>query len=155
MSVSTDATGRRIAFALAVRPLHVMGPMFSRYETGHVYGTHVDDALLAGRRSDVSFTLFLSDPDSYEGGELVLDSSFGEEAVKLTGELDLGVQWYLGRLAGNSTSTTVANASGSQGALGGGGAGLGASDSLFYSFVSSNLQVALHALETNGRSRWW
>ncbi|MCF5131592.1 secretin N-terminal domain-containing protein, partial [Pseudomonas sp. PA-6-4F] len=45
--------------------------------------------------------------------------------VKLTGELDLGVQWYLGRLAGNSTSTTVVNASGSQGALGGGGAGLG------------------------------
>ena len=40
-------------FALAVRPLHVMGPMFSRYETGHAYGTHVDDALLAGRRSDV------------------------------------------------------------------------------------------------------
>ena len=73
--------------------------------------------------------------------------------VKLTGELDLGVQWYLGRLAGNSSSTTVANASGSQGALGGGGAGLGASDSLFYSFVSSNLQVALHALETNGRTQ--
>ena len=72
--------------------------------------------------------------------------------VKLTGELDLGVQWYLGRLAGNSTSTTVANASGSQGALGGGGAGLG-TDSLFYSFVSSNLQVALHALETNGRTQ--
>jgi general secretion pathway protein D len=73
--------------------------------------------------------------------------------VKLTGELDLGVQWYLGRLAGNSGSTTVANAAGSQGALGGGGAGLGATDSLFYSFVSSNLQVALHALETNGRTQ--
>jgi general secretion pathway protein D len=73
--------------------------------------------------------------------------------VKLTGELDLGVQWYLGRLAGNSANTTVANASGSQGALGGGGAGLGATDSLFYSFVSSNLQVALHALETNGRTQ--
>lgn len=72
--------------------------------------------------------------------------------VNLTGELDLGVQWYLGRLAGNSGSDTVANASGSQGALGGGGAGLGA-DSLFYSFVSSNLQVALHALETNGRTQ--
>lgn len=70
-------------FALAVRPLHVMGPMFSRYETGHAYGTHVDDALLAGRRSDVSFTLFLSDPDSYDGGELVLDGSFGEDAIKL------------------------------------------------------------------------
>ena len=73
--------------------------------------------------------------------------------VKLSGELDLGVQWYLGRLAGNSTSTTVANTAGSQGALGGGGAGLGATDSLFYSFVSSNLQVALHALETNGRTQ--
>ena len=73
--------------------------------------------------------------------------------VNLSGELDLGVQWYLGRLAGNSASTTVANASGSQGALGGGGAGLGAADSLFYSFVSSNLQVALHALETNGRTQ--
>ena len=73
--------------------------------------------------------------------------------VKLTGGLDLGVQWYLGRLAGNSGSKTVANASGSQGALGGGGAGLGASDSLFYSFVSANLQVALHALETNGRTQ--
>ncbi|MCF5135445.1 type II secretion system protein GspD, partial [Pseudomonas lactis] len=46
-----------------------------------------------------------------------------------------------------------ANASGSQGALGGGGAGLGAADSLFYSFVSSNLQVALHALETKGRTQ--
>lgn len=73
--------------------------------------------------------------------------------VKLTGELDLGVQWYLGRLAGNSNSTTVANTAGSQGALGAGGAGLGAADSLFYSFVSSNLQVALHALETNGRTQ--
>jgi general secretion pathway protein D len=73
--------------------------------------------------------------------------------VQLTGELNLGVQWYLGRLAGNSKSTTVANAAGSQGALGGGGAGLGATDSLFYSFVSSNLQVALHALEANGRTQ--
>ncbi|MBN6716982.1 type II secretion system secretin GspD [Pseudomonas capsici] len=73
--------------------------------------------------------------------------------VKLTGELDMGVQWYLGRLAGNSTSTTVANTAGSQGALGSGGAGLGATDSLFYSFVSSNLQVALRALETNGRTQ--
>ena len=73
--------------------------------------------------------------------------------VKLSGALDLGVQWYLGRLAGNSSSTTVANTSGSQGALGSGGAGLSSSDSLFYSFVSSNLQVALHALETNGRTQ--
>ena len=73
--------------------------------------------------------------------------------VNLSGELDLGVQWYLGRLAGNSGSATVANTPGSQGALGGGGAGLGAADSLFYSFVSNNLQFALHALETSGRTQ--
>ncbi len=73
--------------------------------------------------------------------------------VKLTGELDLGVQWYLGKLAGNSSSTTVANTSGSQGALGSGGAGLGSTDTAFYSFVSSNFQVALHALETSGRTQ--
>ncbi|WP_043300934.1 type II secretion system secretin GspD [Pseudomonas sp. M47T1] len=73
--------------------------------------------------------------------------------VTLSGELDLGVQWYLGKLAGNSSSTTVANTKGSQGALGSGGAGLGSTDTAFYSFVSSNFQVALHALETNGRTQ--
>jgi PKHD-type hydroxylase len=72
-----------VTFGLAVRPRDVMGPMFSRYAPGHAYGTHVDDALLAGRRSDVSFTLFLSEPDSYDGGELVLETALGEEAIKL------------------------------------------------------------------------
>ncbi|SQF99210.1 general secretion pathway protein D [Paucimonas lemoignei] len=72
--------------------------------------------------------------------------------VNLSGELDLGVQWYLGRLAGNSSTTNIENTPGSQGALGAGGAALGSS-SLFYSFVSSNLQVALKALETNGRTQ--
>ncbi len=70
-------------FMLAGRPRHIMGPLFSRYEPGHAYGLHVDDALLEGRRSDVSFTLFLSDPETYEGGELVLDTPLGEEAIKL------------------------------------------------------------------------
>lgn len=73
--------------------------------------------------------------------------------VSLEDGLDLGVQWYLGRLAGNSGTKGIENASGSQGALGGGGAGLKATDSLFYSFVSSNLQVALHALESSGNTR--
>ncbi|WP_445765001.1 type II secretion system secretin GspD [Pseudomonas sp. RIT-To-2] len=73
--------------------------------------------------------------------------------VALTGELDLGVQWYLGRLAGNSTTTGIGNVSGSQGALGSGGAGLGATDSLFYSFVSNNLQIAIHALESSGKTQ--
>jgi PKHD-type hydroxylase len=70
-------------FALAVRPKTILGPMFSRYEPGHAYGTHVDDALMGGVRTDVSFTLFLAEPDSYEGGELVIDTASGEEAFKL------------------------------------------------------------------------
>jgi PKHD-type hydroxylase len=70
-------------FALATRPKSIIGPLFSRYEPGHAYGTHVDDALIAGMRSDVSFTLFLSAPDSYDGGELIIDTPAGEEAFKL------------------------------------------------------------------------
>lgn len=73
--------------------------------------------------------------------------------VSLTGALSLGVQWYLGRLAGNSSVKGIENASGSQAALGRGGAGLNKTDALFYSFVSDNLQVALHALETNGTTK--
>ena len=57
-------------FALATRPKTIIGPLFSRYEPGHAYGTHVDDALIGGVRTDVSFTLFLSAPESYDGGEL-------------------------------------------------------------------------------------
>ncbi len=71
-------------FALAVRPKTILGPLFSRYEAGHAYGAHVDDALMGGVRSDVSFTLFLSPPETYEGGELIIDSSAGEEAIKLS-----------------------------------------------------------------------
>lgn len=78
-----DRLRANTTFILAARPKSIIGPLFSRYETGHVYGLHVDDALLDGRRSDVSFTLFLSDPASYEGGELVLDTPLGEEAIKL------------------------------------------------------------------------
>ena len=70
-------------FALATRPKTILGPLFSRYQPGHAYGAHVDDALMGGIRSDVSFTLFLSDPASYDGGELVIDSTAGEEAFKL------------------------------------------------------------------------
>jgi general secretion pathway protein D len=73
--------------------------------------------------------------------------------VSLTDELDLGVQWYLGRLAGNSATAGIADAPGSQGALGSGGAGLGAGDALFYSFVGNNLQIALRALEATGKTQ--
>jgi PKHD-type hydroxylase len=70
-------------FALAVRPKALTSVMFSRYQPGMHYGSHVDDALMQGMRTDVSFTLFLSDPDSYDGGELVIESASGEDAVKL------------------------------------------------------------------------
>jgi PKHD-type hydroxylase len=70
-------------FALATRPKAVVGPQFSRYEPGHSYGAHVDDPLIGGMRTDVSFTLFLASPESYEGGELIIETSSGEEAFKL------------------------------------------------------------------------
>jgi PKHD-type hydroxylase len=70
-------------FALAARPRTIVGPLFSRYLPGHAYGPHVDDALIEGVRTDVSFTLFLSDPASYDGGEFVIEEASGEEAFKL------------------------------------------------------------------------
>ena len=72
---------RAAALPRTMRPL-----TFSRYGPGMEYGPHVDDAIMAGDpplRSDVSVTLFLSRPDDYDGGELVLDTHAGEEAYKL------------------------------------------------------------------------
>ncbi len=70
-------------FAMAVRPKRVRPIRFSRYEPGMGYGTHVDDAIMDGMRTDVSFTLFLSAPHSYDGGELVIESTAGEQGFKL------------------------------------------------------------------------
>ncbi len=70
-------------FRLAVRPKALTPLLFARYEKGKNYGSHVDDALMQGMRTDVSFTLFLSDPKSYSGGELVIENAAGEDTVKL------------------------------------------------------------------------
>jgi PKHD-type hydroxylase len=70
-------------FRLAVRPKILTPLMFSRYEPGMTYGSHVDDAIMHGIRTDVSFTLFLEDPTNYEGGELVIETAMGEDAIKL------------------------------------------------------------------------
>ena len=70
-------------FDLAVRPRALSPLLFSRYAGGQTYGSHVDNPLMDGLRTDVSFTLFLSDPGSYEGGELVLESHAGEDPIKL------------------------------------------------------------------------
>ena len=73
-------------FQAAVRPKIIRPMIFSCYETGMYYGCHTDNALMGGEnpmRSDVSFTLFLNSPNDYRGGELVIDTSLGEQAFKL------------------------------------------------------------------------
>jgi PKHD-type hydroxylase len=70
-------------FVLAARPKRLSPLLLNRYDQGMSYGAHIDDALMGGMRGDVSFTVFLSDPAAYEGGELVIDSAAGEERFKL------------------------------------------------------------------------
>lgn len=73
----------------AVLPVHILPPMFNRYEGGQTFGTHVDNAIRVfpgeGRqiRTDVSCTLFLSDPEEYDGGELLVEGHYGAQSVKL------------------------------------------------------------------------
>jgi PKHD-type hydroxylase len=67
----------------AALPLRLHSLVFSRCEPGDGYGLHLDNAFMGAGRSDLSFTLFLSDPDAYEGGELVLDTPSGEHCVRL------------------------------------------------------------------------
>jgi PKHD-type hydroxylase len=71
-------------FKTAARPKSFVRLLVSRYRPGMAYGTHVDDALMAGVRTDLSFTLFISEHDSYTGGELVIEGNDGESAVKLS-----------------------------------------------------------------------
>lgn len=70
---------------LYARPSHMSLPLISRYGVGMAYGRHVDDALMGDPplRTDLAFTLFLTDPTSYDGGELVLEGTDGDTPVKL------------------------------------------------------------------------
>ena len=70
-------------FRMAARPKQLTPLLISRYEPGMTYGSHVDDALMQGLRTDVSFTLFLDDPASYDGGELIIETTAGEDSIKL------------------------------------------------------------------------
>ena len=70
-------------FVSFAQPKSITRMLVSRYTQGMEYGLHVDDALMGGRRADLSFTLFLSEPDSYQGGELVMESVDGETEIKL------------------------------------------------------------------------
>ena len=76
-------------FFAAALPARTMPPLFNRYEGGEQYGVHIDGAVRAvpgadcQLRTDVSSTLFLSDPEDYDGGELVVHDTYGAHEVKL------------------------------------------------------------------------
>lgn len=82
------ALGRNPIFTSAAMPLRVLPPMFNRYDVGMKFGAHVDGAIRpapggARMRADVSSTLFLTSPDDYDGGELIVEDTFGTQRVKL------------------------------------------------------------------------
>ncbi len=67
---------------MAARAKALTPVLFAAYDPGMTYGTHVDDALMQGIRTDLSWTLFVDEPEAYEGGELVIETAAGETAVK-------------------------------------------------------------------------
>src|ERR1700744_2290105 len=83
------ALERNALFITAALPLKVYPPLFNRYEGGETYGTHIDGAIREVMRSryrvrtDLSATLFLTAPEDYDGGELMIEDSFGLHTVKL------------------------------------------------------------------------
>jgi len=87
-AVVIEALQASPTFIAAALPAKIFPPLFNRYAGGEAFGTHVDNAVRLGPdglrvRSDLSATLFLSDPASYDGGELVVEDRAGAQAVKL------------------------------------------------------------------------
>lgn len=88
-AVVLQALERNPLFISAVLPLHAYPPLFNRYAGGQHFGSHIDGAIrvVAGSRqrvrTDVSVTLFLTPPDQYQGGELVVEDTYGSHPVKL------------------------------------------------------------------------
>ena len=77
-----DTLMRHGLLVIAAHPKRIIGPMFTRYAKGDSYGVHVDEPIMGGVRTDLAFTLFLSAPESYGGGELTIESAAGSEAHK-------------------------------------------------------------------------
>ncbi|SFL03960.1 Fe2+-dependent dioxygenase [Rhodanobacter glycinis] len=82
------ALARHPLYHAATLPLRTLPPRFNRYEGGGQYGMHVDGSVMSlpggeQLRSDISCTLFLSEPDDYDGGELIVSDTYGEHEVKL------------------------------------------------------------------------
>jgi len=81
-----EALRRNGTFYSAALPHRIHGPLFNRYDVGMTYGLHVDNAIMGEPnpvRTDVSATLFLSAPDTYDGGELVIQENVGDKRIKL------------------------------------------------------------------------
>jgi PKHD-type hydroxylase len=84
-----EALQRNALFVSAALPLRVFPPLFNRYQGGHSFGNHVDNAIrqISGTafriRTDLSATLFLAEPDEYDGGELIVEDTYGVHSVKL------------------------------------------------------------------------
>jgi PKHD-type hydroxylase len=83
------ACARHPQFHAATLPVKILPPRFNRYSGGGTYGAHVDGAVMAladgsQLRSDIACTVFLSEPESYDGGELIVDDTYGEHEVKLS-----------------------------------------------------------------------
>jgi PKHD-type hydroxylase len=84
-----DALGASPLFVSAALPLKIFPPLFNRYGVGQSFGLHVDNAIRGVPRTpvrvrtDLSVTLFLSEPEEYDGGELVIEDRFGSQEVKL------------------------------------------------------------------------
>jgi PKHD-type hydroxylase len=86
--IITEALGGSELFHSAALPAKLVQPLFNRYEQGMTYGAHVDNALRIQDggtrvRTDLSCTVFLTDPADYDGGELVVDDTYGWHAAKL------------------------------------------------------------------------
>lgn len=83
------ALERNLLFVSAALPLRIFPPLFNRYGSGHSFGVHVDNAVRQVRgtahriRTDLSATLFLSAPQEYDGGELVIEDTYGPQTIKL------------------------------------------------------------------------
>jgi PKHD-type hydroxylase len=81
--------GRNELFTSAALPLRVFPPLFNRYDAGMKFDTHIDNSIrfVPGApirvRTDLSATLFLTAPEDYDGGELVIEDTYGEQQVKL------------------------------------------------------------------------
>lgn len=81
--------GQNPLFLSAAIPNKILPPMFNRYESGETFGVHVDNAVRVNPftqerlRTDLSMTIFFSEPDEYDGGELIIEDHYGAQTVKL------------------------------------------------------------------------